>query len=431
MKYALVNPNWTFEKSVYFGCREPHLPIEFGYAQAVLEKEGHEAVIFDAHLEGLSRRDLKERIRYLCADCIVVPTAPTYLFWRCPPPELRIPMQACADLRAATDLLIAVGPHASATPLSTLHKLGADLVLRGEFESVLPRIAAMSRKQWKTLPCAVFADGGDLHCTGQAHETDLSLLPAIHWPDRFIRLHHHHHHRFDSAPRKGPGAEMEASRGCPFQCTFCARGTFRNRYRKKPLQTVTAEMDRLIRQGAAYVYFIDEIFLPDPVLIDALSKRDIPFGIQTRIDLWTPEMLDRLGQAGCVSVEAGLESVSSHGRMAFNKRDLADDEDILNRLIRAKKTIPFVQATLLDGKMETSQTVMAGRKKLLEEGIWVNEPVPVFPYPGSAEYEGRWGSPDENAWERAHAWYLEENESFSDIQDDRPLALPQLEQEGL
>ena len=38
MKVALVNPNWTFDGSIYFGCREPHLPLEFGYARALLER---------------------------------------------------------------------------------------------------------------------------------------------------------------------------------------------------------------------------------------------------------------------------------------------------------------------------------------------------------------------------------------------------------
>ena len=37
MKIALVNPRWTFDGSIYFGCREPHLPLEYGYAAALLD----------------------------------------------------------------------------------------------------------------------------------------------------------------------------------------------------------------------------------------------------------------------------------------------------------------------------------------------------------------------------------------------------------
>ena len=53
VRVALVNPPWSFEGSIYFGCREPHLPLEYGYAQALLGAAGHEARIFDAHAEGL------------------------------------------------------------------------------------------------------------------------------------------------------------------------------------------------------------------------------------------------------------------------------------------------------------------------------------------------------------------------------------------
>ena len=47
MRFALVNPNWSFQGSIYFGCVEPHLPLEYGYARALLEQEGHQALIVD------------------------------------------------------------------------------------------------------------------------------------------------------------------------------------------------------------------------------------------------------------------------------------------------------------------------------------------------------------------------------------------------
>lgn len=412
MRYALVNPNWHYERSIYFGCREPHLPIEFGYAAQLLKSAGHEAAIIDAHLERLSPAALEERLRTWRPDAIVITTAPTYLFWRCPPPELRIPMETCARLRHLAPLLIAVGPHASTAPASTLKKLGTDCVVRGEFETALPQ-----------TPGAVLP-GID----GRIHEADMDVLPAIEWPAELIELHRHHHHRFYAAP-DAPGAEIEASRGCPFHCSFCARDAFRNRYRRRPRARVLEEMDRLIGQGVEYFYFIDEIFFPDSVLLRSLRDRRIRFGIQTRIDMWSPAMLDRLGEAGCVSIEAGLESITPGGRRYFNKRDLTTNEEIIGRLVHATRSVPFVQATLL-GDGSDPRAVASWTERLKEAGVWVNSPVPVFPYPGSAEYAARWGAPDEQAWERAHAWYLEANAGFSDLQDERPLDLPRLENIG-
>ena len=34
MKIALVNPAWSYDGSIYFGCRHEHLPLELGYAGA-------------------------------------------------------------------------------------------------------------------------------------------------------------------------------------------------------------------------------------------------------------------------------------------------------------------------------------------------------------------------------------------------------------
>ena len=71
----------------------------------------------------------------------MVTTAPSYLFWRCAPPELRVPAATVRCLRDVGGAMVAVGPHASTTPQATLRKLDADVVVLGECEEVLPRPA--------------------------------------------------------------------------------------------------------------------------------------------------------------------------------------------------------------------------------------------------------------------------------------------------
>ena len=71
--------------------------------------------------------------------------------------------------------------------------------------------------------------------------------------------------------------------------------------------------------------------------------------------------------------------------------------------------------------------IEAWRQYLIERGVWANEPVPLFPYPGSPEYTRRWGAPDEHAWERAVDYYLDSNNHFSDIQEVAPQPLVQIE----
>jgi len=91
MKYALVNPNWTFDGSTYFGCREPHFPLELLSARQMLEQKGHEVRLIDAFMEDLNPGQVRTRLDEFGEDFLVMPTAPSYLFWRCPQPELRVP----------------------------------------------------------------------------------------------------------------------------------------------------------------------------------------------------------------------------------------------------------------------------------------------------------------------------------------------------
>jgi anaerobic magnesium-protoporphyrin IX monomethyl ester cyclase len=425
MKFCLLNPRWTFEGSIYFGCREPHLPLEYGYAQALLRAAGHDAEIFDGQLGGLSASDIRSGVAAYAPDIAVVTTAPSYLFWRCAPPELRVPQDLVADLRSAAETIVAVGPHASTTPAATLRKLGVDAVVIGECEDILPRLA-MPKPRWPELPSvALWVDGGpQVH--GPTHTTSMVDLPALHWPTDVIAAHNHHHHRFEAAPT-GPGAEMETSRGCPYHCSFCAKDNFRNSYRKRPLATVLEELEGLSSQGVEYIYFIDEIFLPNRELLQALAGRGLKLGVQTRIDLWNHDSIDLLGAAGCVSIEAGVESISEAGRNLLDKDSRLTTEQITERLVYARERVPFVQANLIDARIDDEDAVERWREHLQQHGVWANKPVPLFPYPGSPDYAKRWGAPDDVAWERAMHDYLSHHDQFSDIQDGHPLPLEQLE----
>ncbi len=187
------------------------------------------------------------------------------------------------------------------------------------------------------------------------------------------------------------------------------------------------EIDALIAQGVGYVYFIDEIFLPRQDLLEALQLRHVSFGIQTRIDLWSEGELALLGQAGCVSIEAGVESLSEHGRDALHKRCRLSTDELQSRLIEARRHVPFVQANLIASEDTDMAGVAAWRSTLRRHGVWANDPVPLYPYPSSPEYRRLFGEPDDLAWERAHAHYLASVRQFSDIQDQAPAALSDLE----
>src|SRR6266480_2560569 len=182
MKIALVNPPWSFDGSIYFGCREPHLPLEYGYARALLTDAGHDAAIFDAQIDGIDTAALQSQVGDFAPDMIVVTTAPSYLFWRCAPPELRVPQATLAALSGIDAITVAVGPHASSTPRIALKKLAVDAVVQGECEEVLVRLAETPRAGWGTIPGLARHDGDDIVVQGGPQAVDMAGLPALRWP---------------------------------------------------------------------------------------------------------------------------------------------------------------------------------------------------------------------------------------------------------
>ncbi|MGH9487172.1 MAG: TIGR04295 family B12-binding domain-containing radical SAM protein [Terriglobales bacterium] len=414
MKFALVNPQWSFAGSTYFGCPETHLPLELLYAQQQLQAAGHETWLLDAHLEGIDPEAASVRLAAFVPDFLVLTTAPTYLFWRCPQPELRVPALWMRRLRRAAPqaISVAIGPHGSATPASTRAKLGCDTVLQGEAEQQLALLAAHG------------------HPEPGYHRADLAHLNALDYASYPMRLRQHRHHVFTG---EGRGAEIEASRGCPWACTFCNKTLFRNQFRQRPLAAVLAELEALLRLGIGYVYFIDEIFgcgKSTPALLDALRRLPVRFGVQTRIDLWNEDTLAALGAAGCISFECGIEAVTPEGRAHFRKGCHLDTARIRQLLAAARLHIPWVQANLIADEADDLDAVNTWRQQLITAGVWVSQPVPVFAYPGTPLYQSLFGPPDDHAWERAHRRYLETNRArgyYSDVQDQAPLPLDALD----
>jgi B12-binding domain/radical SAM domain protein of rhizo-twelve system len=301
-------------------------------------------------------------------------------------------------------------------------------VVVGECEESLVRLASSRRESWQAIRGLCYADRGSIVVQGGPQAANLAQLPPLAWPAETLRRHSHHHHRFDSTPTT-LGAEIEASRGCPYHCTFCAKDNFRDDYRRRPLPTILAELDGLIAAGVGYVYFIDEIFLPWRQLLEALEQRPVNFGVQTRIDLWSREMLDLMGAAGCVSIEAGVESLTQGGRDWLDKKCKLSTDELTELLVHAKRSVPFVQANLI-ASGDDAEAVQRWREQLRRNGVWANDPVPLFPYPGSPDYRRLWGEPDAAAWERAVDFYLDRHSTLSEIQEARPRRLAELEGAG-
>jgi B12-binding domain/radical SAM domain protein of rhizo-twelve system len=422
MRISFVNPNWDFAGSTYFGCRDPHIPLELMFAVQQVRAAGHEAQLIDAQTENLDIPETQTRFAGFDPDFVVIPTAPSYLFWRCPPPEVRIPKRWIAGLSGRAKKVI-IGPHPSATPLAALRKTGADIAFRGEPDT---NIAKLADTPWERIEGCCFGN-----CVSPSlGVTDMKTLAPLDFADYPIEKHWHRHHVFTG---EGRGAELEFARGCPWACAFCNKTLFRNKFRERDVEAVLAEVDALVARGVDYIYFIDEIFgVGKNVrrLLEGIADRNVQIGFQTRIDLWAEETLDLLGRARCISMECGIESITDEGRDELNKNCRISTDRITELLIYARTRIPWVQANLILTDKDDKAEIRKWQDYLKAHGVWVSEPVPMYPFPGSPLYEQTFGEqPDDDAWERAHSFYMQHFGSgdFSDIQDANPQQLEALE----
>lgn len=429
MKYVFVNPWWDFSGSTYFGCRDPHIPLELMFAADKVKEAGHEALLIDAQTDELTLTEVKQQVEQYKPDFLVIPSAPSYLFWRCPPPELRVPMDWFGALGKSTTKVL-IGPHGSATPAAAMRKTGADVVLRGEPDQA---IADLASKPWNSIDGCCWKDDSGEHIVATLGTVDMKTLRALDFENYSVEKHKHRHHVFWGS---GMGAELEFARGCPWACTFCNKTLFRNKFRERNVDDVLLEVDRLVARGVEYIYFIDEIFgVGKNVrrLLEGIAERNVQIGFQTRIDLWDEESLDLLGRARTISMECGIESITEEGRDELNKNCRIDTDRITELLIYAKQRIPWVQANLILTEKDDKEEIRRWQEHLKQQGVWVSEPVPMFPFPGSPLYVQTFGAmPDDQAWERAHKYYTGQftDKDWSDIQDQKPLSLVQLESTG-
>ena len=426
MRYALVNPDWTFEGSTYFGCQEAHYPLELLFPFDQIEQAGHEALLVDAQVDRLSLNEVRRRVRSFDPDFLVIPTAPSYLFWRCPQPELRVPQQWFEALSGRA-VKVAIGPHPSATPGATLRKTGCDVAMRGEPDQTLVELAS---RPWSEVTGACYRDDAGIHLSPGLGVADMTALRALKFENYNVEGHAHRHHVFTG---EGRGAELEFARGCPWACTFCNKTLFRNKFRERAVDAVLEEVDRVVARGVSYIYFIDEIFgVGKNVLrlLEGLAERNVQIGFQTRIDLWNEETLDLLGRAHTISLECGIESITEQGREELDKNCRISTDRITELLIYARQRIPWVQANLILTERDDRDDIQRWQQHLKQHGVWVSEPVPMFPFPGSPLYVQTFGAqPDDQAWERAHHYYTEafRDKGYSDIQEQRPIAIEDLE----
>ncbi len=139
------------------------------------------------------------------------------------------------------------------------------------------------------------------------------------------------------------GAEVVFSRGCPFNCHFCANKklTF-GPVRFRSPENITAEIEYLKKEYNVQALAIkDDNSMPLNVrvarpFLEAIGKTGVKWRGQSRANGIHPDMVQLAKDSGCVDLAIGIESVSPKVLQIVNKKINLDSASVyLRQLIKA------------------------------------------------------------------------------------------------
>ncbi len=336
MKVLLVNPSLNKQRlGSYWRFTTAVPPTGLAYIGAVLERDGFEVSIYDQHALHASNDHLMEIINRLRPDVVG---------FSCLTFVMETVEQASAEIRRRFPKIkiIAGNIHATYFPTPMLENQCADYIVREEGEEAMLSICRAIRNDLHPVdvPGTSMWDNGAIRHNDKPPMIDLESLPYPAW--NLLEEYAYYPDPLKLAPlrsKKQPLA-IQASRGCPFACTFCSQDTMYKRVRIRPAESVVNEIEYVHRTYGTTVFgFIDAIFPLSPKQGHAFAAEMIRRGLhkkivwftETRVDLVSKDLLKHLREAGLCFIQYGIES---------------GDDEVLRKLIHKKANMQQARQAL-------------------------------------------------------------------------------------
>jgi radical SAM superfamily enzyme YgiQ (UPF0313 family) len=336
MKVQLyVPPGGYFAERWSKGSSMP--PLGLLYIGAVLEKGGVDVEIVPADILKMDWRDIQRKIQCDRPDIVGVTSTTENRFQS-------FELVKRAKKAYPPVLTVMGGPHASMAAEDALaHIPELDVVVRGEGEETtleLCRAIATGQDESGLNKVA----GISLRMNGQIVSNpprcpifDLDGLP---FPAFHLVPFDKYNFKIE-VPGEGllPGVNIMTSRGCPFNCNFCATPINWGRAvrTRSPLNVIQEIEARIEQYGSRVIHFYDDTFNLSVKRMEEISnlilERKLPvfWQCEIRVDLMTKPLLAKMREAGLFYVSFGVEAGSERVRdTVINKKvKLSDFQNIV------------------------------------------------------------------------------------------------------
>jgi radical SAM superfamily enzyme YgiQ (UPF0313 family) len=186
---------------------------------------------------------------------------------------------------------------------------------------------------------------------------------------------------------------VQATRGCPFPCTFCSvTSFFKQGYRKRPVDQVLRDVRAAKRHGTRYIAFIDDNIAVDwkycQELWEALIPERIIWMSQSSLHIAEePDMLDLAYRSGCRLLSFGIESTSMKSLDTIEKQFNRPEsyKSLVNRIRKHGIDVSTEMIIGLDG--DDASVFQNTYDFLMDNAISVPRVHILTPVPGTSLYD--------------------------------------------
>jgi anaerobic magnesium-protoporphyrin IX monomethyl ester cyclase len=325
-RVALANPPWRSpgHYGVRAGSRWPHFedntcaympfPFYLAYAGALLEQAGFAVIVLDGCATRESDESFARRLLAFRPDIVVQENATA---------SIKTDLAWAQRIKQATGaFLLMTGHHVPHMRASLDDHPYLDALAGGEWEYTVLETCTRLR-DGKPLDGVL----GLVHRTAgrvvvEARRPNVAELDGLPLPHRETLDMGLYYDNPGGLP--APSLQLQASRGCPYRCTFCVwpQVVYEDHvYRTRSAANIVDELEWAFRRqrGCAYrsYYFDDDTFNIGDARMNALADEiirhgleHIPWGAMCRADTIKRATLENLRRAGLAAVKYGVESGS-------------------------------------------------------------------------------------------------------------------------
>lgn len=311
MKVLLINPSLLQSEIGHYAKgiekqRGVYPPLGLGYVASSLKRSGHQVVIVDCDAETNSWQKLKTIVAELDPDLVGFYTM-TWTFRQ----AMEI-LKSIKELKPDIKSVIG-GPNVSSFPKFSLEISDFDFAVVGEGEVTAVELveALENNGEFDEIKGLIYKEKGKIikNPPRQFNE-DIDSISFPAWEELPIRSY------YDIFTQKRNFITMMASRGCPFNCTFCDRkNRLGQKWRVRSPGNVVEEMEWLNSHYEIKEFmFFDDNFILDKGWIyqfcEELLRKDLQvvWECRVRVDMVDRPLLRAMKRAGCYRIRYGMES---------------------------------------------------------------------------------------------------------------------------